>query len=249
LCFVGVLCALSAVVPAQNLTSRSTTLNYQATYGGGGDAFTPSDLVTDSQLLTSDNDSLAFQDTRAGFVNNDPFRPWGAGVGVDMVQGYLIDGPLGSFTRIQSSGSTSVAASSSGEGLASIGALNPGNELRFDFTLATARQARISGNVSLLPDGQNLHAGVALQRFDGIVWAYVFNSLFLPGQEGVFDNQLNLAAGDYRLTAFASGDAFHVVRPTQDNAWNYDLQVVPEPGAMATLGLGLAALFGRRKSA
>lgn len=247
LALVAVLASAASLTFSQNLTSRLSTLNYQATYGGGGDTFTPSESAVDNELLTFDTDTMAFSDSRSGFILGDPGRPWGADVSVSAFNSYITEGPLDNFTRILAQGRVRVEAASSGEGLANMTAVNPGSELKFEFSLASAKQASLEGYVSLAPDGQTLHVGVALQRFDGIVWANVFNSAFLPGEEGTFNNVYNLSAGNYRLVSYASGNAFHGVRPFQDNSWNYDFQVVPEPGTMSALALGLAAVARRRK--
>jgi hypothetical protein len=244
----GVLMAASAASGAATLTSRLSQLSFAATYGGGETAFTPGGPATDGALLATDSNELNFADSVAGFVLNDPERPWNASVGLAAQQTYAVTGPLSDFSRIQASGRTAVSASAGGEGLATMVAQSPGNSLELYFTLSDSVPATFSGVVDLSPDGQNLAAGVALQRFDGIVWANLFNSLFLVGQEGVFDLDLALTPGEYRVQSFATGNAFAGVRPSQENTWRYDLQIVPGAGGgVALLAGGVLAGVRRRR--
>lgn len=243
------LAVLTTAAQAQTLTSRFSQQNFNATYGGGATVFTPNANVPDSTLVASDLEFQQFNDSQNGFINNDPNRPWSATVALEQTHSYSVTGPLSNFTSIAASGQTFVAAAASGEGLATMVAANQGNTLELYFTLTSSTLANLRGNVSLVPDGQNLSAYVTLQKFDGIVWQNIFNSLFLPGQEGTFNNNYNLASGSYRIIGLSAGNAFAGVRPSQTNTWNYNLQVVPEPGTMAALGLGALALVRRKRKA
>lgn len=236
---------LATVAPAQNLTSRLSDVRYNATYGGGSSVSTPNDLVTSTALDATGSVALPFSASGGGYVNFNPMRPWGASVSTDQSHRYEVIGALTQFKSIAAQGKTQVQAAATGEGLATIVA---SNELTLAFTLAGTQKMRLAGMASLIPDGQNLASSVALQRWDGIVWANVFNSLFLAGQEGTFDTEMDLIAGSYRITGASSGNAFAGVRPSQENEWSYTLTTVPEPATMATLALGaLAALRKRRR--
>lgn len=245
---VGLLGVAGTSSGAAVLTSRLSSLNYSATYGGGGDVFTPSDSRTDPALLASDAESMQFADFQQGALPGDPIRPWSAGVSTLFSHEYAVTGPMSGFSRIVSSGSTHVQAGASGAGLATIGVQNPGNSLEFAFSLGESAPATLAGEVSLTPDGQNLAAAVELRRFDGFTWAIVFTTLFFPGQEGAFNQAMMLDAGDYRLTAWAGGNAFAGVRPEQTNTWSYDLQIIPAPGALAALVVGLIPAARRRRA-
>lgn len=242
-----VLGALGASAHGQSLTSRFSQQNFNSTYGGGSSVFTPSGNVTDTALVSSDSEFQQFSDSKNGFINNDSARPWSASIALEQTHNYTVSGQLSSFSSISASGQTFVAAAAGGEGLATIFSSNPGNTLELYFSVGTAIPARLRGNVDLNPNGQNLAAFVALQKFDGIVWQNTFNSLFLPGQEGAFDNNYTLTAGSYRIVGLSGGNAFAGVRPSQTNTWNYTLAVVPEPGSMVALGLGLTVLLRRKK--
>lgn len=234
---------VAASAAAQNLTLRSSDARFNAVYGGGGDTFTPNGTAGSSALESASSIALAFADSRSGFILDDPNRPWGASVSSASGHSFAVTGPLDSFSKIVASGSTGVTASSSGEGLANI---ISSEDLELRFSLTSTKLMRLRGAVNLNPDGQNLAGQVALQKFDGIVWGQVFNSWFLPGQEGSFDNTYNLTAGDYRILGNSSGNAFHRVRPSQDNDWNYELEVVPEPLTLLALGVGALGLMRRR---
>lgn len=245
--FALTLSTLPILAHAQTLTSRASKVNYSAVYGGGEDTFQPTDSIENLALESADVESLSFMDTQVGLVLDDPARPWGAAVSVATGHVFGVTGPLDAFTRVQASGSTSVAASASGEGLANMTSINPGSELILGFSLANATPVNLSGAVSLDPNGQTLSAYVALQRFDGIVWQNLFNSLFMQGEEGSFDQALNLTPGTYRIVGRSSGNAFAGTRPAQTNEWSYDLEVVPEPASLVVLGVGLVSLMRRRR--
>ncbi len=239
--------AFASASGAAVITSRQSNLNYGATYGAGGDAFTPTDSRFDDALLSTDSESLQFSDFRQGSLPGDPPRPWSAGVSAAIGHQYDITGSLPSFSRIRSSGQATLQAGTSGFGLATIAAVNPGNSLEFAFSLSENVPASLSGEINLTPDGQNLAAGVELRRFDGFTWVIVFSSLFLPGQEGAFNQNLELQSGSYRLTSWAGGTAFAGVTDTATNSWSCDLQIIPAPSAAVLLGFGGLLLAKRRR--
>lgn len=222
----GLLVGMAATAAsAQTLTARSSTLSYQTTYGGGEDSFNSSDTLSVSDLVMDDDRSLNYHQAAGGRVLDNPDRPWGTEVSVNARHRFSIAGGLSRFSRIVAGGRVHVWASALGEGIATMSALPQGSSLEFRFTMQEELAARLTGAVSLDPDGQNLMAWVALQRFDGILWATVFDSLLMPTQEGVFDIDLSLVPGDYRLVGQSNGDAYAGVRPEHLNTWVYDLQI------------------------
>lgn len=244
------LIALAAVssVEAQSLNSRLSRQEFAAVYGGGEETSTASDLGTWGELDLSDSRLMTYAGSREGFILEDPARPFFGAVTLLNSHGYSITGPLSQFTRIEASGVTESMAEAAGEGTALMQVGSLGNRLEFQFSVSSTLSANLSGSVTLAAGGSFLSGWVTLQRFDGIVWAPVFDSLYLPGQQGVFNVDLELVAGEYRLigdsnaTAFAS---FPIASDTVENSWSYDLTIVPAPASAIVLATG--GLLRRRR--
>jgi len=236
--------ALATAAQSQTITSRYSNMQYDAVYGGGGDSWTPNEDVTETTLLNHDSNEMEFEDARAGFVLNNPERPWSADVSIGHYQSYEFIGPANNFQSIFTSMGSLASVGSTGEGVAlMIGS----QELTFEFTLHQETLAHLYGEVTLLPDGQNLNAQLLLQRFNGFNWDTVFNSWFLPGQEGEFDNQYNLDAGNYRILGYVAN--WVTGNQEQVNTVDYQLDItpIPEPATVTMLGLGGLAMARRRR--
>lgn len=240
--------AAASGVEAQSLNSRFSRLEYAGVYGAADQTSTASGLETRNTLDLSDSLSQAFTGSRKGFVLQDPLRPFFGAVGVSNGQNYSITGPVSQFTRIEASGLSESTADASDEGLAQMIVPSLGNRLEFQFMLGSSVSANFSGSVSLATGASFLNGWVTLQRFDGIVWVGVFDSFGLPGQQGSFNVDLELIAGEYRLigdsnaTAFAGGE---IASSTVENSWSYDLTIVPAPASAIVLAAG--GLLRRRR--
>lgn len=217
------MCACS-LASAQTLVSRASHIVYNAVYGGGPDVWTPSDDVMDGTLLSGDDEFLHYSDSQAGFILDNPERPWSAEVSITAEHAYEVAGPLKDFSRIDATGSTIGTADSSGEGLANLISSNPGNQLALYFDLSAPQPVRLQGLTEQVADGFGA-ADVLLQRFDGFSWGIVFWSAFLPGSYGAFDASYDLPAGEYRIIASASINVFSSVRPEHDSRFTYRLTI------------------------
>ena len=212
--------ALAGSARAQTLVSRESTLNYNYVYGAGGDSHTGNNTVPDTTLLASDTEQTGDSGATSGTLPGDPPRPYSAGVSCDLEHEYAVAGPLTSFRSITATGSTLVTAASSGFGTAQMIAANPGNSLTLYFNLSAPIYYSLNGVITL--DEAGFASGVALQRFDGIVWAQVFNSIFLPGGQGAFSSSGTLNPGQYRISSSIALDAFGNENKT--GTYNYTLR-------------------------
>jgi hypothetical protein len=235
------LSALGASSFGQTLTGRSSTLNFNYVYGAGGDTNVGDGGASDAALLQADGENASFSNSTAGFLPGD--QPYAASALSSLQQEYIVTGPLSQFQSIRGTASTRVAVSSSGLGSSLMNASNPGNELMLLFSLDAAAPYTLSGNVSSPTGGA--FTGVSLQQFDGIVWQNVFNSIFLPAQQGAFDVAGNLSAGSYRLTSAISLNSFGNADLTSTTNF---LFTIPGPSALAMLGLGGLVVSRRRRA-
>jgi hypothetical protein len=241
--------ATAASVEAQSLNSRLSRLEYTTVYGVAEDTFTSSGLQSSADVDLAGSLLLSFADSKAGLVLDDPGRPWSASVGVLNGHEFAITGSVSEFSRISASGSTEVSAAATGEGSALMTVPAAGNRLEFGFTLASTVSANLSGVVTLAPGFGFLGGSVILQRFDGFIFATIFNTLSLPGEQGAFDVDLELTAGEYRLIGDSNASAFAfaggAASATAENSWSYDLTIVPAPASALVLAAG--GLLRRRR--
>ena len=237
---MGGLTAAADTAHGQTLTARSSTLNHNYVYGAGGDTHVGGDLLPDTALLLSDVEGTGFSGSTSGVLPGN--QPYSAGVFSDLDQEYSVSGSVALFHSISASASTHVIAGTTGLGSALMHASNPGNELILNFTVANPVDYRLSGAITL--PGASAFSFVALQFFDGIVWQNgIFNSIFLPGGQGVFDVSGTLAPGSYRnnsaIALNAGAGAAHT------GTYQYQL-TVPEPASLSLFALGWLALRRRR---
>lgn len=227
-CRMAVVLALVAAssAQAQSLTARLSSFNFSAVYGGGGDVVNDSGSATWNALDLVDARGLPYLGGHSGYILDNPKRPFSSSVLLDLAQQYAVTGTAAGFSRIEASGHTAMSAMAGGEGAAVINATGPGNELELRFSVASTADARLSGALSHTMAGTS-SSSITLQRFDGLVWIYVFWSpTDLPNGVGPFDVRLELPPGDYRIVGEASGNA---VVPggiaSNDNAWAYELAI------------------------
>lgn len=235
------LASVSSFSIAQTLTGRQSTLAYNYVYGAGGDTHTGGDNDIFTTLNNGDTHTNGFTGATSGTLGGN--QPYAANVFSELNQQYTVSGTLPNFTGISASASTHVLAQASGLGGALMNSSTPGNELRFNFTLADTQQYSINGNVTVPVSEAGFASHVSLQKWDGITWQYVFTSIFLPGSQGNFSSSGNLTAGDYRVVSAIALNAF--AGEDWTGTYNYDLQVVPEPVTM--LAVAPALMFLARK--
>ncbi|HLO96949.1 MAG TPA: hypothetical protein VK171_00025 [Fimbriimonas sp.] len=243
---VTFICALGFVLAgfsqAQMLTSRTSTQTYTYVYGAGGDSHTDNFSEVDTTLVNSDGMFNDFNGSTSGVLPGG--TPYSTEVWVDLAQAYSITGPLSSFESIIVESNSSAQAANF-NGTSQMMTTNPGNGLIFEFTVSSPLDYRFSGGITSSPSEVGAGNFIALQRWDGIVWQQVHNSLFLPGQQGSFDYNGTLSSGQYRLTSANALVAFDNEAVT--SVYSYEFQAVPEPLTMLALAPGLAYLARKRK--
>lgn len=201
---VGVVGLSAAATYGQVLTARSSTLNYNYVFGAGADSHTGNDNIPDTNLLASDMEAMGFADSTSGVLPGG--TPYSAGAACDLAHEYAISGAFPIIRSIHASGSTQVDTSISGAGIANMNSSNPGNRLLFNFDLAAPLRYRLTGSITLTQPSSASY--VAMQRFDGITWAQVHNTLFLPGGQGALNYGGTLTPGSYRIDAALGVSAF-----------------------------------------
>ena len=226
-CALGVWAPLAA---GQVLTERTSKLNYNYVYGAGGDTHVGGDDRPRDTLLLADSDNAEYSNSTSGFLPGG--QPYGAAVETTISYQYAITGSAQEIGSIAASGTSHVAAVTTGLGSAVMFSSNPGNEIRFAFTVQRSISYRLSGTITL--PAASAFSAVALQRFNGFNWEYVFYSAFLPTGQGPFDVSGTLVAGDYRLTSDLGINANANTSGT--SSYNYVFDVAGLGGCAADFG-------------
>lgn len=237
---IAVLGLLPGTALAQNITARSTQMNWSSLYGGGPTGFSPFDTFSNNSIQSSFSNTLSFSDSKSG----DFPLAWTAFVNIEFNQQFNITGPLNNFSQIQSSMSGSKSQGASGIGSAGIQSVLPGNELVIEFTVANTMNYNLAG--SWLTDADST-SQVKLDRKVGQDWANIHSSLFLfQGSNGAFDWTGQLTQGTYRI--FSQNELLNGFNTFQ-GGHNYtftNLDAVPEPGTMIALSAIAIAAVRRR---
>lgn len=227
------ICAISAA--QMSLVSRTSKVNYAYLCGFAGDTRTGSNSSVSGALLGSDSLGLVGSTTESGVSPN-----WSATVGWDLGHAFSVAGTATNFGSLSASGHSNTSASvSSTSVVGDIGANQPGNILTLGFTLNNSSIVDISGSLAQIGATNNNASGVALYSGSGTSRTLIWVTSILNGN---FDQQLNLAAGNYEIESGAvSGSSGNGSNSSQ---YSYSLAVVPEP---ATVLLITPLLYGLRR--
>lgn len=236
--------ATVAAAQAQTLVSRDTTMRYNYLHGFGGNGVSDDVEFNETTLVDTFTNTMSYASGNNGIWAD---APWEAGVSGQLDQQFTVTPGGAGFSRIQSTAQTWLNAYQTHVGTSLNFSSNPGNSLIFVFNLADATDYTFTGNLTVSESEAGIGSVVALQRWDGIVWQQVHTTLFQPGNQGDFDHSGTLAAGQYRIASYLG----MTIIGNDDVAasYNYDFQVVPEPGTLALVSAGLLALARRRKKA
>ncbi len=191
---------ITSTTSAQVFTARSSTLNFNYVYGAGGDTHTGNSFRNPQTLLLTDSDAMSFLNSTGGVLPNG--EPYGAGAAANLSYQYSISGSSTEIQSISASASSQVYTGASGAGSAVMHSANPGNEIALSFTVTRPIDFHLTGTISL--PFPSAFSYVALQRFNGFNWEYVFYSAFLPSGQGPFDIAGTLVPSQYRIQSVMS---------------------------------------------
>jgi hypothetical protein len=233
---------IPVVASAQNITSRTTQMNWDSLYGGGPTIFEPSDSFISSTMESNFSNSMGFTDSQTG----DFPIGWTAAVDIDINQSFSITGPLTNFTSISADMDGFKNQSASGIGSAGIGSNLPGNSLIFEFDVATTMNYSLTGSLYYDPNGAFENSVVSIQTFNGVFWTGIPGATTSQlGNNQNFNFSGTLAAGSYRIFSSNTLPGGFSSYQGSNNYTFTNLDAVPEPGTL--LVVGAAALFARKK--
>ena len=240
------LVALCAIAPslglAQNITARTTNMNWDAIYGGGPTIFQPFDNFSSSAMESSFSNNMNFSDAQ----NGDWPIPWAAAVAIDINQSFSVVGPYSNFTSISANLHGSKSQGASGIGAAGMQSILPGNELIFNFSVASSMNFSLAGDFHYDETFPFVDSVVSIQTYNGFFWSDMIGVSTTPlGNSGSFNFTGNLNAGDYRLYSYSTLHSGPAVQSSSNNYTLTNLDAVPEPGTMIIVGA--AALLARRR--
>ncbi|HMO15998.1 MAG TPA: hypothetical protein PKD64_18430 [Pirellulaceae bacterium] len=236
----------SNISQAQLIVGRDSHLNFNYVFGAGGSVYSDTQILN---AMTQDlNDNLAIGHSQMEGGSNPP-GPWTAGIDVELAQQYSITGSLGNFSQIQASGFSTGETFSTGFGSVGLHSSSPGNRLMLYFDVIQPQDYSLTGEIAFTGTSPGAQNQVALQLWDGIIWANVHNSLFLPGSQGSFDWTGTLNPGEYRMLSVL-GLSLPGGNQSAFRSYNYDFQLtsIPEPSsAAAVLMIGVVSVLIRRR--
>lgn len=239
----GILAVASSFVNAQTLTSRSSTLNYFANYGHGGDyTIHAEDSQSWTDLEDASSKSMTYNDSIEGtYLSN----AWYASVGIDLNQSYTLAGTVAQFDRVDLALHSSYLATYSGASGVGAGGLStlPGNQLLLEFTVANSFDYEFLGTLASHSSGTGSHGRVELQKWNGTSWSTFQNAVL---NNGVLRTG-TVTAGLYRIYTSVEVGSIAQDTATGDVTVMFRNSAVPEPASFALFAL-VAPLLLRRKN-
>lgn len=241
LCVLVGLLGSATFVHAQVLhTMRDSRMNFQYLYGYADDIRGGNGSGSVGTSASADGMHMENTDGGDGIYIPSGNR-WSAEVAWNLDHAYSLVGAQNDIRRITAHGSSTVTSSSTGNASVDIGANSPGNILVLGFTFAHDQWIHIDGSITSLGGSVNNHAEIIIERINGSTREGVSLDFF-PGE---FHRDMFLPSGLYEITGHAS--AASSGNSQGGASFGYSIQMVPEPGTYAALGLGAVALVRRRR--
>lgn len=222
------------------MTGRDSQLSMSWLAGYAADIYGGGAAEADGNLMAIDGATLSGSDS-AGDFYPPTGNLWSAAVTWELSHQYVIEGwpsALDAATKISASGSSSTSSSFSGIASVSVSATLPGNLLGLSFINPAEQQFWFMGSVAQQGPANRNNSTVMIVDAVGApvaVGTGAFN--------GSWQRLLTLPAGQYTILASAVSMAGQV--EVASSRWAYSLEAipaVPEPGTVALLMAGLAAV-------